>query len=501
VPKNARAKSVPAQAGGSELGRKAMNGLAMMLGQNIVGRACGMLSQLALAAILRPEDFGIVGLASTVSALAASLVNFGVEDVVLQRHLGLRLWVGPALWISLGLSVVAAALTAGAAPTAAAIYAAPEVGRLLVVTAIAMPLGALSTVPAMVLRAKLQFKVLAAYGTGELLAQALLTIGFAWFGFGALSFVLPLPITAAVRAGVLWRLAEVPGSLRPRVRRWKHILGNTHAAFATRLITSVMSQADYVLLGLLATKQATGLYYFGYRLAAQPLWILAGNLSGVVFPALAQLRPEPVRQGEAALHAATLLSYCVLPLGFIQAAIAAPVVEALFGSQWRDAIPIIQLLSVGLAFDAVSWITGSLLNARGEFRLTRRYALLQMPLFFLAIVVGVWLGGAQGVAAGICLFYVVTQPAITASVFYRAGVTARVVVRLYVAPTLMGAAATGLGLVAGCMLPARTHGLVAAALIAAVSAAAYAALLRGIAPQIWRQLGDRLGSTLRRRAV
>ena len=58
-----------------------------------------------------------------------------------------------------------------------------------------------------------------------------------------------------------------------------------------------------------------------------PLWILAGNFSGVIFPVLAQLRGDPQRQGDAALKASNLLSFCVMPLAMLQAAAAAPLVD------------------------------------------------------------------------------------------------------------------------------------------------------------------------------
>ena len=51
--------------------------------------------------------------------------------------------------------------------------------------ALSMPIGALSTVPATILRAQLRFSLLALYTGLELAAQVLMTVCLAWSGFGA----------------------------------------------------------------------------------------------------------------------------------------------------------------------------------------------------------------------------------------------------------------------------------------------------------------------------
>ncbi len=481
------------------LGRRALHGLVLMLAQNVVSRASTLLSQLVLAALLLPADFGVISLTYTVTVVASTLMNVGIDEVLLQRQSAMRLWIGPAFWITLSLALVAGLMVALVAPVAAAMYQAPELVGLLAVLALAMPLQALASVPAMIMRARLQFGVVAVYGSLEIVAQALLTVGLAWGGFGAYSFVVPVPILAVVRAIVWWRLAAANTRLRPQRRRWKYVIGNTAITAATRTLINVISQGDYFVLGLLATQDAVGVYYFGFRLAGQPLWVLASNFSGVLFPALVQLKSDPARQGVAALKAATLLSFCVMPLALLQAAVAGPLVGSFFGQKWAASIPIIQLLSVGLALDAVSWIAGSLLSARGEFMATLRFLLVQAPVFFVLVAIGAALDQAIGVACAVCLYYAVTQPLFVFAVYRRVGVTARQVAGIYLWPTGCAAAAVGAGLALSKLPAFATHPLMRAAIICAVAGPAYAALVRWLAPDVWRELSGRISSGLQRR--
>jgi len=413
------------------LGRRAFHGLAWMLAQNVVGRIGSVISQLFLAVLLSPADFGIISLTYTVTTVASSLTNVGIEDVVLQRRAALRFWVGPAFWLSFGLALVAGILVILVSPAAAALYRTPDLVGLLTILAVSMPISALSSVPGLIMRARMQFGTIALYGTVEMMAQVLLTVGLARAGFGPYSFVIPAPILAAAKALVWWRIAAPRTNLRPQPKLWKYVVGNTALIFVTRTLVAIVDQGDYMVLGLLASQEVVGAYYFGFRLAAQPLWMLAGNLSGVLFPAFVQMRSDPLRQSEAALTASTLLSFCIMPFASLQAVVAEPVVSSFFGQKWAASIPIIQLLSIGLALAAVSWVAGTLLNARGEFKAVLRYALVQTPIFFVFVLIGALLGEAVGVAWAVLLFYASTQPIFLFVAYRRFGITPGRVASMY----------------------------------------------------------------------
>ncbi len=482
------------------LGRRALHGLVWMLAQNVVSRACSLLSQLVLAALLRPADFGLIGLTYTVSSITTTLLNIGIDDVLMQRSKALRLWAGPAFWISFGLALAAALLMVGASPLAATIYQAPGMVGLLAILALSMPIGALATVPSVVLRARMQFGTVAVYGALEIVAQATLTVVLAWYGFGAYSFVIPAPLLAAAKSVAFWRLASLDASYRPKRRRWKYLVGNTAANFMSRLLLTIMGQGDYMMLGLVASQAVVGSYYFGFRLAAQPLWVLAGNIAGVLFPALVQLKAEPRRQGDAALKASALLSFCVMPLALMQAAVAAPVVDSLFGDKWASAIPVIQLLSFGLALDAVSWIAGALLSARGEFKAGLAYMLCLAPIFFVLIGIGAWLDKAVGVAWALCVYYAATQPVFVYVVYRRCGVTIGQVAAIYLKPIVCGAAGIGLGFAVSLLPAVASIPLLRAIIICAVGGVIYAGLVRLLAPEIWHEVKDRVSRAVRRQA-
>lgn len=483
------------------LGQRAFQGLLWSLGQNGAARLLALGSQLLLAHFLNSADFGLIGLAYSVQTTLVSLIAFGVDDVILQRARTMRLWLGAGFIISLGLSLAAALLILVASPFAASLYDAPQLIGLLALMALSMPITAVANVPAILLRAQLRFKFMAGYATAELVAQTVLTVLLAWRGYGAYSFVIPVPLLAAVKTIVFWRVAGQRLTFRAsHLKRWRILTGKGIVNWMSRLCTTAMGQGDYALLGAFTSKFVVGQYYFAYRLAAQPVWILAGNVGQVLLPALSRYRSEPLRQGAAALQAAKLLSFVVMPVAFLQAAVAGPFLTWLFGTKWVGSIHIMEVLSIGVALDAVSWIAGSLLAARGEFNAQLRYLLIQLPIFFMFIGCGIFLGQALGVAIAVAAFYAITQPVYSYLCFRRGGVTVRQVAWIYLGPTLGAALAAALGLAAASLPAMAGVYWLQILVIGVVTSAVYLAYTVLVARDVIDQVLERLGGLIKRPA-
>jgi O-antigen/teichoic acid export membrane protein len=169
------------------LTRTSVLGTAWFLFQNASGRMTALVSQIILAGLLQPSDFGVVALATSITTLIGTFVAFGIEDVLLSRRRKIRFWTAPAFWLSLGLGSLGTVLTVAAAPLGAIVYKNPEVSRLIVILACGVPFTAAAIVPGVVLKGGLKFRFLAIYATAELTSIQLLTVVLALAGFGGYS--------------------------------------------------------------------------------------------------------------------------------------------------------------------------------------------------------------------------------------------------------------------------------------------------------------------------
>src|SRR5262249_28658979 len=140
-------------------------------------------------------------------------------------------------------------------------------------------------------------------------------------------------------------------------------------------------------------------------------------------------------------EASRILAFVVMPYCFLQAAVARPLLGLVFGPKWQAAIPLVEILSIGLAFDAVSWVAGALLQARGGFRRSLIFSCVLSPIFFTAVAIGGIYYSALGVAVAVSVFYIVLAPVYSYKVFRQAGISVREIASIYVPSTTLAAMA------------------------------------------------------------
>lgn len=401
------------------VGHAVAHGMVWFFSQNAASRVVQAASQVVLAWLLLPADFGLISLALMVSGIVTAAFQLGLDDVVLQRRHKMHVWFGTLFWLSVGPAILCFAVLVAAAPVVAHIYQHPQLIGLLAVIALSVPVRALSALPIAIIRSRMNFRLLSMLGFAEVVTINLGSIGLAACGFGAYSFAVPIPVGAAVFSLAAWMITRARLPRRRTRLRTLVLLPKSLAVSGTRLLTTLISQGDAMILGLVATDIRVGLYFFAYRIAAQPARLLGGSVGGVLFPALIQLSHDPVRQRDAALITSQVLAIVVMPICFIQAAMAQPFIDLVFHADWSGATFYIQVLSIGLAFDAVSWVIGPLLPANGHFRRLICYAILNTVVFFALIIGGALLSPDYGVALGVAAYFALVQPCVCYTVLNR----------------------------------------------------------------------------------
>jgi O-antigen/teichoic acid export membrane protein len=393
------------------LSGRVFNSMVWLLLQTLGNRAVGILSQLLLAWIMEPKVFGVISTVYAVTTIANAITDLGVDDVLLQRRRSFFFWAVSAQALQTSLSLLALLIAIGGGFAMSLHMREPDLTFLCLLVGINAPIASLQILPTVVMRRDLEFKSITSLNFAEHVAVQLSTIMLALLGFGAYSFVLANPIMSCGKTIILWCIVR-PAFRSSRkiyaanLRRVVLIFKNGFMIFQTRLCINVVSQGDYLILGLFANTTEVGYYFFAYKLAVQPLWLIAGNISNVMYPTLVALQKEPARQMSAALRAATLLSYAAFPICFLQCVVCDSALRILFGSKWAGSIPILQILSFGAAFDAVGWIAGSFLNANRQYLRILKITATFTAIFFALVILGADRGQGLGTALSVSLYYI-----------------------------------------------------------------------------------------------
>lgn len=373
----------------------------------VVSRASQFVSQIALAWLLLPDDFGLIGLAYSVMAFIWFLQQAGIGYVLIQRQKRFDRWSSPATWMTFVTGIVAAMVTLTAAPFAARFYGNELLIGVMAVLAAAIPFEALTTVPQAKLYAQLRMRENASIEMGKVLCTTTMSIAFAWAGFGVFSFVLPRLIVAAVVLPVYWLVARPTFVLRPQLRLWRYLLSSVGWVTATGLIGHLMSQGDYAILGRYLDEKSVGIYYLAFMLSSQTMMLLTLNFGGIILPTLAKLRNDSRRQVGAFLEICSTLAMLSLPMCATLAVIARPLVEVCFDERWLGVGPLLEWLAIGIGFRLVGHNGNYLLQGNGHWKKFFAVTCANAAVFLLTCYLGVRLGGSQGVAIGASGFFAV----------------------------------------------------------------------------------------------
>jgi O-antigen/teichoic acid export membrane protein len=334
---------IPAQADVPSLARRGLNwSLALLVGKYLLS----MGSTAILARLLSPSDYGLLGMVAAVTALAQASSDFGLSWATVQRAELSRNQIDALLAINTGFGVFLMLLCALSAPYVAAFYHRPELAKIMIAASTALLLSALAVQPTSLMRRKMMLKELSLCSLWALLISSVVAIVLARLGFGYWALVIQLILQQAITT-----LLSFPMSgYFPQVpRNFLNIgslvtFGGYSAAYG--IVTYFARNLDNVLIGKYWGATALGYYSRAYLLMTLPGMLVIGGFSGVLIPAMASLRKEPVRMEFAYIQALRIITVlgCSLAVGL---AVAAPeLVDFVYGSKWRAVVPILLWLSV-----------------------------------------------------------------------------------------------------------------------------------------------------------
>jgi PST family polysaccharide transporter len=489
------------------LGSQVASGFSLMLLQSVAGKAIAAVGQIILAWYLRPQEFGIVGLAFTISVLVGLLQQAGLREILIRRSRTFPRWANAAFWMSLATGFGAALLTAAIAPFAAAMYGADSPGTsrqqlipILDILALAMPINAAATVPMVKLQIDLRFRALTAIALCQGTLNMALSCLLAANGFGPYSFVLPIPVSAAMVAIAAWHLDAPLIRRSPEFRKWRFMVLESSKLIVAGLFITACVQGGAFALGIFHYNDAVvGMYTFAFGISLQIAHLLTFNLGSVLFPALSRLGAEPQRQRAAFERAVRLLLLVGVSMCILQAAMADALLRFLFLDKWVGAILPLQILSVGMAFNLCNGPAINFLLTLGRTNTVLHLSMTSAAVYLVLVMVGASVGAAAGVAAAAAVHAFIFGHVYLVAAVRGAGGPASEVLPIFARPV---------GIALGGIVPiwalyslmkwsdSRTEQFAYMAIGAPVAIGLTVALTKVFAPaefnELWRHVRDRL---------
>jgi O-antigen/teichoic acid export membrane protein len=370
-------------------------------GISVIGREVSRsIFTIVLANLVGPDDFGIVAQAMVYIAVVGLLLDQGFSSALIQRqHVEPDM---PGVVVSVNLAVGAAltALTIAIAPLWASFMRTPPLMLVLVALAPCLLLRAAAATPRAMLYRGMEFRAMGITDIVAAMSGGVLGVVTAviWSSYWAV--VVQIVSTDVVQLLVLLGFGA---GWRPNLRfgELRKIAGFSGRAFAAGLLVNAVSRnIDNLLVGKFQGPEALAFYAMAYRLLLLPVQLAGSTIGGVLFPRFAQLADDLATLSAEMARVTRAVALLSLPTMTLVAAASPQLVAIIFGPQWGPAIPIIQVLAIAGALQAIYQpSTTPLVLGLGHAKLQLRYAWFRTVVSIVGIVAGLPFG-PLGVAVG-----------------------------------------------------------------------------------------------------
>lgn len=367
-------------------------------------------SQIILARLLFPAEFGLLAMAYPVIAFVQVFNDIGLGQAIIQRPTLVPAQVSALFWVNIAISCTLACAVALLSPVASWVYGEPQLIGILLALSMTLPIAATSISPAALLARQMRFGVMARNEVLAMLAGAATTILCAWSGFSYWSLVIG-QFANVVTTNILVWLASSWRPTAPVFNKavWDDVKfgGNLTASnFATFLTTS----GDNVIVGLTTGKVALGLYDRSYNLVVRPIGQMMAPLSRVAVPLLSRLAHQEEEYRATYLQIFRIAVLLVVPAMLVCIANAPALIDVLLGPRWRDAAPIFAWICVGGLTSSIYLSAYWLFVSQGRATELRNFSILAAVINLTSYLIGSW-WGVVGIAMASSLGFVfITTP-------------------------------------------------------------------------------------------
>lgn len=382
----------------SDLKGRSVRGGAITIAAQALKFGFNIASNVVLARLLTPQDYGLVGMVTAVTGLVAIFKDLGLSMATVQKEEINHEQVSTLFWVNIALSVVTTLVTVAIAPVIAWFYNEPQLLWITLGLALGFIISGLGVQHSALLNRQMEYKALT---INDVLSMALgigSAIVAAWFGLGYWALVILPLVTAFISTIGLWIVCSWRPGLPTRKSgvRSMLIFGGNLTGFS--IVNYFARNVDNILIGKVWGAQQLGLYAKAYQLLLLPLQQINAPFEKVAIPALSRLVDSPDRYRQAYLRILEKLTIITAPLVVFMIATSDWIVLLLLGPQWINASPIFSLLGIIAFAQPVANTTGWLFITQGRTKHMFEWGIIGSTLSVVAIVFGVqW--GAVGVAA------------------------------------------------------------------------------------------------------
>lgn len=333
-----------------------------------------------LARLLSPSSFGMIGMLSIFLSLSQTFIDCGFSNALIRQKETRERDYGTVFLLNLLISLIAFFVLCIIAPFVSDFYQLPELKSVMRTVSLTLVINALYAVHKVKLTKNIDFKTQSKASFLSAIISGVLGIILAYNSFGVWSLVYQTICNSLLNLFFMVALLRWFPKVCFSKSSFHELFGFGSKLLVASLISSIYSNLYNIVIGKKFAASSLGYFSRADQLGNFPSQNVAGILSRVTYPILAQLQDNPQKLKSIYEKYLRVTCFAVFPLMMGLSALSTPLISIMFGDKWIPSAILLQIICIGLMFDPVCNINLNLLYVKGRSDLVLKLEIIKKTI-------------------------------------------------------------------------------------------------------------------------
>ena len=385
-----------------------------------ISRTTHFVSHLAvtviLARLLKPSDFGLLGMANVFVSMITLLNERGWSGALVQNQNVDARHFSSVFWVNIIFSIAMMGILFCSAPFIAVFYKSPEVSSILRVLSLVFVIDSFVIVQRALCTKELNFKNLGIIDIISSVFGGVIGVYCGFKGFGVWSLVLQIISQNSVAALLFWFTSSWRPTFMLSLTALKQIYRFSVTVTFNAVLANITANIDYFLIGKFLGAQALGYYTLAFKFMMLPVRNIAWIVSSVMLPALSKVQANIEKVANNYLKMIKGISLIAVPLMAVLFVIIPEFIHGVIGDKWYPATILVRIFCICGVFRSIHLTCHPLILSQGRADLQLKLTILVNGVLIGAIVCGLKWG-----ILGVTTAFTIAELCLVPYVLYRAG--------------------------------------------------------------------------------
>lgn len=316
-----------------------------------------------LARMLSPNDYGIIGMLTVFISIVSVFIDCGFSQALIAKQDRDQKDFSTEFYFNIVVGIFGYIVLASLAPIISSFYDMPELIPILRVLGLGLIINSLCVVQSAQFSIRLDFKSPAIISVISQLSSGLFGIVLAYNGYGVWSLVFQQISGNVLNAILLWCIARWRPTAVFSKTSFKYLWGYGSSVLGASIISQLYDNIQPLIIGKAFNASTLGLYSRALQFAQLPSSNLSSIIGNVTFPILTKINNDLEHLGDVYRRMLSVTAFVVFPLMVGLASVSSPLIKVLLNEQWYGCIILLQITSIALMFQPISYINLNLLKA------------------------------------------------------------------------------------------------------------------------------------------